>query len=71
MGTLYDELGSGRPLVLVHGTGADAATWGRTVTDLAQAYRVIAYDRRGYGRSTHDPVRDYRVHAGDLVLQPH
>ncbi len=62
----YDELGSGRPLVLVHGTGADAPTWGRTVTDLAQAYRVIAYDRRGYGRSTHDPVRDYRVHASDL-----
>jgi pimeloyl-ACP methyl ester carboxylesterase len=63
----YDEAGSGQGIVLVHGTGADASTWQRSVADLATRYRVIAYDRRGYGRSTHRPVRDYRVHVADLA----
>ncbi len=35
--------------------------------DLARDYRVITYDRRGYGRSTHKPVRDHRLHARDLT----
>lgn len=44
----YDEAGTGAPVVLVHGTGAQASTWGGTVEDLAAGgYRVIAYDRRG------------------------
>ena len=65
---IYDELGTGEPLVLVHGTGAQASTWRGTVGDLAAGgYRVIAYDRRGFGRSTHRPVRDYRVHVADLA----
>jgi pimeloyl-ACP methyl ester carboxylesterase len=65
---VYDEQGAGEPLVLVHGTGAQASTWGGTVGDLAAGgYRVIAYDRRGYGRSIHRPVRDYRVHVADLA----
>jgi pimeloyl-ACP methyl ester carboxylesterase len=65
---VYDEQGAGEPLVLVHGTGAQASTWGRAVGDLAAGgYRVIAYDRRGYGRSVHRPVRDYRVHVADLA----
>ncbi|MGH3865290.1 MAG: alpha/beta fold hydrolase [Pseudonocardiaceae bacterium] len=65
---VYDEQGVGEPLVLVHGTGAQASTWGGVVGDLAAGgYRVIAYDRRGYGRSIHRPVRDYRVHVADLA----
>src|SRR2546423_9719050 len=65
---IYDELGTGEPLVLVHGTGAQASTWRGTVGDLAAGgYRVIDYDRRGFGRSTHRPVRDYRVHVADLA----
>jgi pimeloyl-ACP methyl ester carboxylesterase len=63
-----DVQGEGEPLVLVHGTGARASSWGRTVADLAAGgYRVFAYDRRGYGRSVHPPVRDYRVHVADLA----
>lgn len=64
----YAERGDGEPLLLIHGTGAQAATWGRTVDDLAEAgHRVIAYDRRGYGASTHPPVRDHRRHVADAV----
>ncbi|ALE85278.1 hypothetical protein XF36_20750 [Pseudonocardia sp. HH130629-09] len=63
-----DEYGDGDPLVLVHGTGAQASSWGSTVHELAAGgHRVLAYDRRGYGRSTHPPVRDYRVHVADLA----
>ncbi|MBW0117973.1 alpha/beta fold hydrolase [Pseudonocardia abyssalis] len=65
---VFDERGTGEPLVLVHGTGAQASSWGRSVDDLAAGgYRVVAYDRRGYGRSAHPPVRDYRVHIADLA----
>lgn len=64
----YEEHGSGEPLLLIHGTGAQAATWGRTTADLAAAgHRVIAYDRRGYGASAHPPVRDHRRHVADAV----
>lgn len=56
---IYDEQGTGEPLVLVHGTGAEASIWLSVAGDLAASgYRVITYDRRGYGRSTHRPVSD-------------
>jgi len=65
---ICDEQGTGEPMVLVHGTGAQASTWRDTVADLAVGgYRVIVYDRRGYGCSTHRPVRDYRIHVTDLA----
>ncbi|MBV9140397.1 MAG: alpha/beta hydrolase [Pseudonocardiales bacterium] len=65
---VYDEQGAGEPLVLVHGTGGQASSWGGALGDLAAGgYRVIAYDRRGYGRSVHPPVRDYRMHVADLA----
>ena len=65
---IYDECGSGAPVVLVHGTGAQASTWGGAVSDLAAGgYRIVAYDRRGFGRSVHRPVRDYRIHVADLA----
>ena len=65
---VYDEVGDGVPLVLVHGTGADASTWDGVVPALAAAgHRVVTYDRRGYRRSTHPPVRDYRLHVDDLA----
>ena len=35
--------------------------------DPARDYLVITYDRRGYGRSAHKPVRDHRLHARDLI----
>ncbi|MER7049148.1 alpha/beta fold hydrolase [Streptomyces jumonjinensis] len=64
----YREHGSGEPLLLIHGSGAQAATWDGVTGGLAAAgHRVIGYDRRGYGDSAHPPVRDHRRHVRDAV----
>lgn len=64
----FETTGQGEPMLLIHGTGADSGTWGGVVEHLAaKGHRVIAYDRRGYGRSRHRPVRDYRQHVADAI----
>jgi pimeloyl-ACP methyl ester carboxylesterase len=46
------DWGSGRPVVLLHGWPLTADSWDDHAYALANAgYRVIAYDRRGFGRS--------------------
>ena len=47
-----DTGGTGRPVVLIHGWPLSGASWSEQVPVLAEAgYRVIAYDRRGFGLS--------------------
>jgi non-heme chloroperoxidase len=47
-----DSGGSGRPVVLIHGWPLSAEAWKPQVSALREAgYRVVAYDRRGFGRS--------------------
>ena len=47
-----DTGGSGRPVVLIHGWPLSGESWAHQVPALAAAgYRVITYDRRGFGRS--------------------
>src|SRR5207249_7516230 len=53
------ELGQGEPLLLLHGIGANARTWGRAAQALARRRRVIAPDARGHGRSQ-GPASGYR-----------
>ena len=66
------EAGSGPPVVLVHGLPSNAYDWGTLPQKLAaKGYRVIAYDRVGYGyssRSAPTPER-YRLesNARDLA----
>lgn len=46
------DWGSGRPVVLMHGWPLNADSWDAQALALAEAgFRVIAYDRRGFGRS--------------------
>lgn len=48
----YETYGSGEPVVLSHGLGGNHAIWYQQVPVLAQTYRVIVWDQRGFGRST-------------------
>src|SRR5215468_2523285 len=63
----YEEHGDGFPILLIHPAGATAATWGSVPEGLAQSGRVVAYDRRGYGRSPGDPVRSMARHTADAA----
>lgn len=48
-----NDWGSGRPVVLIHGWPLDADMWADQAVFLAeQGLRVVAYDRRGFGRSS-------------------
>ncbi len=64
----YEETGDGEPLVLVHGSWGEGDTWGFVVPGLAESFRVVAYDRRGHGRSS-GPPEEGTVHddVADLV----
>jgi non-heme chloroperoxidase len=49
----YTDQGSGQPVVLIHGFPGSSESWGKQqVALLGAGFRVIAYDRRGYGAST-------------------
>ncbi len=55
----YEDQGKGRPVILIHGWPLSSASWGKQVEALLKAgYRVIAYDRRGFGQSS-KPANDY------------
>lgn len=64
----YNDWGTGRPVVLIHGWPLDADMWEYQVPDLVAAgYRVVAYDRRGFGRSSQPATGyDYDTLADDL-----
>jgi non-heme chloroperoxidase len=58
-----DTGGPGRPVVLIHGWPLSGESWSAQVEALATAgYRVITYDRRGFGRSD-KPVVGYTYEA--------
>lgn len=60
----------GRPVVLIHGWPLSGASWSGQVGALTEAgYRVIAYDRRGFGQSDKPgdaSTYDYDTLSGDL-----
>lgn len=51
----YTDDGSGAPLLLVHGWGADSHQWVHHLPELTTEHRVIAPDLRGHGYSTAPP----------------
>lgn len=63
-----DSGGEGRPVVLIHGWPLSGAAWdGNTPALIAAGCRVIAYDRRGFGRSSKpEDGYDYDTFASDL-----
>ena len=64
----YEDHGSGQPVVLIHGYPLSGASWEKQVPALLDAgYRVITYDRRGFGKSS-QPTEGYNfdTFAADL-----
>tara|TARA_B100000686_G_C16745049_1_gene948932 strand:- start:996 stop:1799 length:804 start_codon:yes stop_codon:yes gene_type:complete len=47
----YEVSGEGEPLILVHGTGADAQSFEEMVPLLNKDFKVYAYDMRGFGET--------------------
>src|SRR5690606_13910757 len=64
----YEDHGAGQPVVLIHGYPLNAHSWERQTPELlAAGYRVIAYDRRGFGQSSKvGSGYDYDTFAADL-----
>ncbi len=64
----YCDWGEGKPVVMIHGWPSTSQMWEYQLADLAKAgLRVVAYDRRGFGRSSVPfEAYDYDRLASDL-----
>lgn len=64
----YEDHGAGRPVVLIHGWPLSSRSWESQVPALLDAgYRVVSYDRRGFGKSSQPwDGYDYDTLAADL-----
>jgi non-heme chloroperoxidase len=64
----YEDHGSGKPIVLIHGYPLSGASWEKqTAALLAAGHRVITYDRRGFGKSSQPTTGyNYDTFAEDL-----
>lgn len=64
-----DTGGNGRPVVLIHGWPLSSESWAAQIPALRDAgFRVVAYDRRGFGRSEKpEDGYDYATLADDLA----
>jgi pimeloyl-ACP methyl ester carboxylesterase len=67
----YQRVGSGPPLVLVHGAGADSRMWQPQIEALSGELTVVAWDEPGAGRSSEVPpdftLADYADCLADLI----
>ena len=63
------DWGSGTPVILIHGWPLSADSWDDQAMAIADAgYRAIAYDRRGFGRSSQPWIGyDYNTLSDDLA----
>lgn len=64
----YEDHGTGKPVILIHGWPLSGRSWESQVPVLIDAgYRVITYDRRGFGQSSQPwSGYDYDTFAADL-----
>jgi non-heme chloroperoxidase len=64
----YNDHGAGKPIVLIHGYPLEGNSWEKQEPELlAAGYRVISYDRRGFGKSSQPSTGyDYDTFAADL-----
>ena len=59
----HNSPGAGFPVVFIHGVGTPGELWAADLAELATDFRLIVYNRRGYGASS----RRWSAHAADTV----
>lgn len=63
----YQKLGSGQPLVLVHGHHQDGAIFDKLIAPLSLYYTVYVPDMRGHGLSSGDASEHYQTEVEDIA----
>jgi len=66
MELFYKALGSGHPLIILHGLMGSSDNWLTQSKLLAEDYHVYIVDQRNHGRSFHSDELDYKILAEDL-----
>jgi pimeloyl-ACP methyl ester carboxylesterase len=65
----YTVVGTGKPLVLIHGFGASIGHWRKNIPELAAGgYRIFAIDLLGFGGSSKPPL-DYSLELWERLLK--
>jgi len=65
----FEEYGTGKPLVLLHGFGGSSLNWHPFIAKLSEHYRLIIVDLRGHGHSTNPENKfTHREAANDVFL---
>lgn len=62
----YEDRGDKFPIVFIHGLGIDHRMWQAQIAYFSKHFRVIAYDVRGFGKSTFEKSPEAHVAADDL-----
>jgi esterase len=62
----YTNLGSGTPLVILHGLLGSSDNWATLARKWQSDFNVIAIDQRNHGKSPHSEVFNYRAMAEDV-----
>ncbi len=73
----YEDFGSGRPILFIHGGGMSHEMWEQQVYELADEFRVVSLDLRGHGESDKPPhghtferlMQDVEVLSAQLGLR--
>ena len=63
----YGEVGTGKPLFLLHGLGSWSYNWRSSIQPLSQYFRVICFDAKGYGFSEKSLYR--REQKGHQIIE--
>ncbi|MBI2343777.1 MAG: alpha/beta fold hydrolase [Deltaproteobacteria bacterium] len=61
-----EQIGSGPPLVILHGLFGSGKNWRHIAKQLQETHAVFLLDLRNHGASFHDPVMDYEIMAADV-----
>jgi pimeloyl-ACP methyl ester carboxylesterase len=66
MDLFYRKLGSGPPVIILHGLYGSSDNWITIGRELAGEFSVYLVDQRNHGQSPHDPVHNYQVLSEDI-----